>query len=95
MNTANTTLQVSATQHVMALLCEHELAPLLPMRNLEQLIAAHAALGYTTHTTALAVCYTSALELQNKGEHAQAQQLFNRARQLNDELWHSPKSVDI
>lgn len=86
MNTANTTQQLSYSQKVMALLCEHELAALLPMHNLEQLIAAHAALGYNTYTTALVVCYTSALELQNKGEQAQAQQLFNRARQLHDEL---------
>jgi hypothetical protein len=86
MNIANTTLQLSHTQQVMALLCEHELTPLLPTDNLEPLIAAHAALGYTPHTTALLLCYTSALELQNKGVQALAQQLFNRARQLHDEL---------
>ena len=70
----------------MALLCEHELTPLLPTDNLEPVIAAHAALGYTTHITALVVCYTSALQLQNKGEQALAQQLYNRTRQLHDDL---------
>ena len=86
MNTANTTLQASRTLQVMEMLSEHELAPLLPSCDLEPVIAAHAALGYTTHTTALVVCYTRALELQNKGQQALAQQLFNRVRQLHDEL---------
>lgn len=86
MNTAQTTRQVSRTQQVMELLCEHELTPLLPTDNLEQLLAAHAALSYTTCTTALVLCYTHALQLQNKGEQALAQQLFNRARELHDEL---------
>ena len=70
----------------MALLHEHELATLLPSCNLEPLIAAHAALGYNAHATTLLLCYTSALQLQNKGEQALAQQLYNRARQLHDEL---------
>ena len=77
----------------MALLCEHELATLLPTDNLEALIAAQAALGYTTRTTALVLCYTSALQLQNKGEQAQAQQLFNRARQLHDELTRAQQTA--
>jgi len=86
MYTANTTLQASYSQQVMALLHEHELAALLPSCNLEPLIAAHAALGYNTHATVLLLCYTTALQLQNKGEQALAQQLYNRARQLHDEL---------
>ena len=87
MNTANTKLQASRSQQVMALLHEHELAALLlPTDNLESLIAAHAALGYNMYTTALVLCYTSALQLQNKGEQALAQQLYNRARELHDEL---------
>ena len=32
------------------------------------------------------MCYACALELQQQGEQAAAQQLYNRARQLHDQL---------
>jgi len=74
------------TRQVTALLDEHELLPLLTWQDLSDCIAAHQAQGLCHLTTALVMCYTAALELQQQGNKAAAQTIYNQARRLHERL---------
>jgi len=74
------------TQQVTAVLAEHALLPMLPHQDLPRWIAAHQAQGWCPLTTALVICYTVALELQQQGNAAAAQTLYNQARQVHERL---------
>jgi len=74
------------TQQVTALLAEYELLTMLQNQDLPQWIAAHQAQGWCHLTTALVISYTVSLELQQQGNAAAAQSLYNQARQVHERL---------
>ena len=77
---------LSYTPQVTAVLAEHELLPMLQYHDLPELIAAHQAQGWCHHTTALVISYTAALELQQQGNAAAAQRLYNQTRHVHEQL---------
>jgi len=83
---ADSKTQDSYTQQVTAVLAEHALLPMLPHQDLPEWIAAHQGQGLCHHTTALVISYTMALELQQQGNAAAAQTLYNQARHVHEQL---------